>query len=145
MWIWIESDMCLVWNILMEADSWSIFKGELIVDHHVLKDTQPTEIVVCASSYDHTHVSVDIVVHLWGWRSHFVARHQPICLRSICALRPRRPFTETKKGVKCFPWSREAAVIIHNGIYSVSCVWIACSSGNITALGSPQVFDEMIL
>ena len=39
----------------------------------------------------------------------------------------------------------EAAVIIHNNIYSVNCVSIACSYKNITVLGSPQVFDERIL
>ena len=38
----------------------------------------------------------------------------------------------------------EAAGIRHKGLYSVNCVRIACSSGNITVLGSRQVFDERI-
>ena len=39
----------------------------------------------------------------------------------------------------------EATGIINNDIYSVNCVRIACSSKNITVLGSPQVLDERIL
>ena len=33
----------------------------------------------------------------------------------------------------------------HNGIYSLNCVRINFSSGNITVLGSYQVFDKRIL
>ena len=33
----------------------------------------------------------------------------------------------------------EAAGIRHNELYSINCVRIACRSGNITVLGSPQV------
>ena len=40
---------------------------------------------------------------------------------------------------------REAAGIRHNELYPVNCVRISCSSGNITVLGPPQVFDERIL
>ena len=39
----------------------------------------------------------------------------------------------------------EAAGIRYNGLYSVNCVRIACSSENITVLVSRQVFDERIL
>ena len=34
---------------------------------------------------------------------------------------------------------------IHNGIYSVNCVHVVCSSEKITVLGPHQVFDENIL
>ena len=36
----------------------------------------------------------------------------------------------------------EAARIKHNELYSVNCVRIICRSGNITVLGSLQVFDK---
>ena len=39
----------------------------------------------------------------------------------------------------------EAVGIGHNEIYSVNCVRIACSSGDLMVLGSPQAFDEKIL
>ena len=39
----------------------------------------------------------------------------------------------------------EAAGIRHNALYSVNCVRIACRSGNITFLGSPQVFERILL
>ena len=39
----------------------------------------------------------------------------------------------------------EAAGIKHNGLYSVNCVRLDCSSENITVLDSSQVFDERIL
>ena len=39
----------------------------------------------------------------------------------------------------------ETVGIIHNELYSVNCVHIACSSKNITVVGSPRVFDERIL
>ena len=35
--------------------------------------------------------------------------------------------------------TKEAAGIIHNELYSVNCVRIACSSENMTVLGFPQV------
>ena len=38
----------------------------------------------------------------------------------------------------------EAAGNKHNELYSVNFVRMACSSENITFLGSPQVFDERI-
>ena len=40
---------------------------------------------------------------------------------------------------------REAAGIIHNGIYSVNCVHIACSSEKIMVLSFCQFFNERIL
>ena len=39
----------------------------------------------------------------------------------------------------------EAAGIRHNELYSVNYERIICSSGNITVLGPPQVFDERVL
>ena len=39
----------------------------------------------------------------------------------------------------------EATGIIHNSIYSVNCVCIACSSDNMTGFGSPKYSDERIL
>ena len=39
----------------------------------------------------------------------------------------------------------EAVGIIHYRLYRVNRVHIACSSENITVLGSPQVFDERVL
>ena len=39
----------------------------------------------------------------------------------------------------------ESVLIRYNKLYSVHCVRIACSYGNITLLCPPQVFDERIL
>ena len=49
-----------------------------------------------------------------------------------------------KKLNKIFSW-KEHELIIHDGIYSVNCDAFACSSDNITVLGSRQVLYKMIL
>ena len=62
--IWFDAWLCLVRHILMETDSCSIFKGEVIMDRHVGWDVRPSETAASGSGYGHTHVSVDIFVRL---------------------------------------------------------------------------------
>ena len=62
--IWLRN--LLVWYMFIEANSCSVFRGELRAARHVWQVVWPMEILVSGYCDGHTCVSVDIVVLLWG-------------------------------------------------------------------------------